>query len=237
MLVVKKMPKSISAEAYRILRTKLKYSGVDTDIKTIVITAAEASEGKSTISGNLAATLSDNGSRVVIVDCDLRKPSMHKRFNVTNSNGLTDYLVGEKEFRDVVKVIDENLHFISAGEIPPNPAEIIGSRKLESFVKLLKLNYDYVIIDTPPIMAVTDSRILAAKADATLMVVRSGKTKANVIHRAYEELIKVGANVIGSIINDLDTDRKDTYYYYYEEEEKKKFSLGLFKRKRKKRRR
>lgn len=237
MLVVKKMPKSISAEAYRILRTKLKYSGVDTDIKTIVITAAEASEGKSTIAGNLAATLSDNGSRVVIVDCDLRKPAMHKRFNVTNNNGLTEYLVGEKEFRDVIKIIEDNLHFISAGDIPPNPAEIIGSRKLESFLKLLKLNYDYVIIDTPPIMAVTDSRILAAKADATLMVVRSGKTKASTVHRGYEELVKVGANVVGSVINDLGTDRKDTYYYYYEEENKKKFSFKLFKSKKKKRRR
>lgn len=229
------MPQSISAEAYRILRTKLKYSGVDKEIKTIVITAAQASEGKSTIAGNLAATLSDNGSRVVIIDCDLRKPAIHKRFNITNSIGLTDYLVGEHEFRDVVKVIDDNLHIITAGDVPPNPAEIIGSRKLENFLKLLKLNYDYIILDTPPIMAVTDSRILAAKCDATLMVVRSGKEKAKVIYRAYDELIKVGANVIGSVINDVDTGRKDNYYYYYqqsEEKKKKRYNFGIRRKKR-----
>lgn len=230
MLVAEKMPRSISAEAYRILRTKIKYSSIDKIVKSIVITAADQGEGKSTVASNLAFTLSKSGNRVISIDCDLRKPSLHKYFGVSNVVGLTDYLVGTSELRDVTKELDDNLYLITAGTMPPNPAEVIASRKLESFINMLKNNYDYIIIDSPPVMAVTEPRILAAKSDATLLVVRAGKARAKVIKRSYEELLEVGANVIGTVLNDLDTKRKDNYYYYYEEESKKS---RFFKRRKK----
>lgn len=216
------MPRSISAEAYRILRTKIKYSAIDKAIKSIVITAADQGEGKSTVASNLAFTLSKSGNRVIIIDCDLRKPALHRYFGVTNNKGLTDYLVGSYELRDVTKELEDNLNLITAGTIPPNPAEIIASKKLESFINMLKNNYDYIIIDSPPVMAVTEPRILAAKSDATLLVVRAGKSKLKIIKRAYEELLGVGANIIGTVLNDIDTNRKDNYYYNYENKRKRK---------------
>ncbi|MEG1254508.1 CpsD/CapB family tyrosine-protein kinase [Clostridium sp.] len=227
MLIAKAMPNSISAEAYRMLRTKIKYSSIDKQVKTIVVTAAEAAEGKSTVAGNLAVTLSQSGSRVVLIDCDLRRPSLHRKFNVSNVKGLTDYLIEKFELKDVVNIVGNNLHLITAGGIPPNPAEVIGSKRLESFIGMLGQSYDYIIIDTPPVMAVTDAQILAAKSDATLLVVRNSKTKGKSICRAYEELTKVGANVIGAVLNAIDNGRKDSYYYYYSEETKKKKKFGF----------
>ena len=220
MFITKKMPKSLSAEAYRSLRTSIKFSSVDKPIKTIVVTSSIPGEGKSTISGNLAITLSQSGARVLLIDCDLRKPSIHKKFRVLNDLGLTDILVDKCSLKDVIKKIDEYLFMITAGTIPPNPSEIVGSNSMEDLIKELSLSFDYIVMDTPPVIPVTDPLLLAAKSDATIIVVRARKTKEKIIRQAYDELIKVNSNIIGSILNDSETKTNNSYYEYYAEEDK-----------------
>lgn len=220
MFITSKMPKSISAEAYRSLRTSIKFSSVDKPIKTIVVTSSIPGEGKSTISGNLAITLSQSGARVLLIDCDLRKPSIHKKFRVVNDLGLTDILVDKCSLKDVIKKIDEYLFMITAGTIPPNPSEIVGSNSMEDLIKELSLSFDYIVMDTPPVIPVTDPLLLAAKSDATIIVVRARKTKEKIIRQAYDELIKVNSNIIGSILNDSETKTNNSYYEYYAEEDK-----------------
>lgn len=220
MFITSEMPKSISAEAYRSLRTSIKFSSVDKPIKTIVVTSSIPGEGKSTISGNLAITLSQSGARVLLIDCDLRKPSIHKKFRVLNDLGLTDILVDKCSLKDVIKKIDEYLFMITAGTIPPNPSEIVGSNSMEDLIKELSLSFDYIVMDTPPVIPVTDPLLLAAKSDATIIVVRARKTKEKIIRQAYDELIKVNSNIIGSILNDSETKTNNSYYEYYAEEDK-----------------
>lgn len=220
MFVTNKMPKSLSAEAYRSLRTSIKYSTVDKPIKTIVVTSSIPGEGKSTIAGNLAFTLSQNGERVLLIDCDLRKPSIHKKFGVINDLGLTDILVNECSLKDAIKKADSSLFMITAGTIPPNPSEILGSNSMEELLKELTMNFDYIVMDTPPVIPVTDPLLLAAKADATILVVRARKAREKIIKQTYEELTKVKANVIGSVLNDSETKTNNSYYEYYADEDK-----------------
>ncbi len=220
MFITSKMPKSISAEAYRSLRTSIKFSSVDKPIKTIVVTSSIPGEGKSTISGNLAITLSQSGARVLLIDCDLRKPSIHKKFGIVNELGLTDVLVDECNLKDVTQKIDEYLFMITAGTIPPNPSEIVGSNSMEDLIKELSLSFDYIVMDTPPVIPVTDPLLLAAKADATIIVVRARKTKEKIIRQTYDELMKVNSNIIGSVLNDSETKTNNGYYEYYADEDK-----------------
>lgn len=212
MFIVDKLPKSITAESYRSLRTNIQYSSIDKQVKTLVVTSSNAGEGKSTVAGNLAYTFFQSGKRVLIIDCDLRKPSLHRKFNVSNEVGLTDVLVGTSELNKVMKKIDDNLYLLTTGTLPPNPAEIIGSNTMENFLDECKINFDYIILDTPPILPVTDSKLLAIKADATVLVVRSEISKSKHVSQAFKELGKVNANVIGTILNDVEVHSERLYY-------------------------
>lgn len=212
MFIVDKLPKSITAESYRSLRTNIQYSSIDKQVKTLVVTSSNAGEGKSTVAGNLAYTFFQSGKRVLIIDCDLRKPSLHRKFNVSNEVGLTDVLVGTSELNKVMKKIDDNLYLLTTGTLPPNPAEIIGSNTMENFLDECKINFDYIILDTPPILPVTDSKLLAIKADATVLVVRSEISKLKHVSQAFKELGKVNANVIGTILNDVEVHSERLYY-------------------------
>ena len=212
MFIVDKLPKSITAESYRSLRTNIQYASIDKQVKTLVVTSSNAGEGKSTVAGNLAYTFFQSGKRVLIIDCDLRKPSLHRKFNVSNEVGLTDVLVGTSELNKVMKKIDDNLYLLTTGTLPPNPAEIIGSNTMENFLDECKINFDYIILDTPPILPVTDSKLLAIKADATVLVVRSEISKLKHVSQAFKELGKVNANVIGTILNDVEVHSERLYY-------------------------
>lgn len=220
MFIYNKMPHSISAESYKSIRTSLKYSSVDKTIKTIVITSSVPGEGKSTIAGNLALCLSESGNKVLIIDCDLRRPSLHKKFRLSNLKGITDCLIDKDNLKESIQEFTSDLSVISSGTIPPNPAEILGSKTFEGFLKNIGSIYDYIILDTPPLLAVTDASILAGKADATIIVVKYGKTREKDINLAYKELKKVNANVVGSILNSCDIKRTDSYYKYYTKEKK-----------------
>lgn len=225
MFIVDKLPKSITAESYRSLRTNIQYSSIDKQVKTLVVTSSNAGEGKSTVSGNLAYTFFQSGKRVLIIDCDLRKPSLHRKFNVSNEVGLTDVLVGTSELNKVMKKIDDNLYLLTTGTLPPNPAEIIGSNTMENFLDECKINFDYIILDTPPILPVTDSKLLAIKADATVLVVRSEISKSKHVSQAFKELGKVNANVIGTILNDVEMHSEKLYYDYSAKNNKSKINI------------
>ena len=225
MFIVDKLPKSITAESYRSLRTNIQYSSIDKQVKTLVVTSSNAGEGKSTVAGNLAYTFFQSGKRVLIIDCDLRKPSLHRKFNVSNEVGLTDVLVGTSELNKVMKKIDDNLYLLTTGTLPPNPAEIIGSNTMENFLDECKINFDYIILDTPPILPVTDSKLLAIKADATVLVVRSEISKSKHVSQAFKELEKVNANVIGTILNDVEMRSEKLYYDYSIKSKKSKIDI------------
>ena len=222
MFVTKKMPRSLSAEAYRSLRTHIKFSSLDKPIKTIVVTSSLIGEGKSTVVGNLAYSLNQDGSRVLVIDCDLRKPSIHENFLLSNEKGLTDILVGKSDLKSVTKKIEDSLFLITAGSIPPNPAEILGSKAMEDLIEELSTNFDYIILDTPPILPVSDTLLLASKADATLIVVKARKTKEKIVKESYSKLVEARANVIGTILNESDKSLDNKYCGYYEEVKSKK---------------
>ena len=222
MLVTKKIPRSLSAEAYRSLRTSIKFSLIDKPIKTIVVTSSLAGEGKSTVVVNLAYSLSQDGARVLVIDCDLRKPSIHENFLLSNEKGLTDVLFGKSDLKGVTKKIEDSLFLITAGTILPNPAEILGSKEMENLIKELKINFDYIIIDTPPILPVSDTLLLVSKADATLIVVKARKTKEKMVKESHERLIEAKANVIGTVLNESDKSLDNKYCGNYGDGKNKK---------------
>ncbi|SKA88644.1 capsular exopolysaccharide family [Caloramator quimbayensis] len=232
-------PKSPVSEAFRTLRTNIQFSSFDKNIKTIVLTSSGPGEGKSTVSTNLACVFSQGGNKTILIDCDMRKPTVHKKLEISNQTGLTNVLIAEVSLKDAVKEISENFYVLTTGTRPPNPAEIIASSKMQNFIESLKEQFDYIIIDTPPILMVTDAQILSKYADGTLLVVSSGEADKNAAVKAKELLLKVDANILGVVLNKLDTSRKGYYGYYYHyyygndgHKKKVKEKKGLFFKKR-----
>ena len=214
MFIVEKEPKSIAAESYRTLRTNIQYSSFDKEYKVIVITSSEPGEGKSTTAGNLALCMAQGDKKVILVDCDLRRPSIHKKFKVSNLAGLSDVIIGKSDLSKVMHRYNKNLVLLTSGKIPPNPSEMLSSKSMENFLEKLRENFDYVILDTPPVQAVTDSQILSTKADGTILVVRAERTKKESVNNAINLLKKVNANIIGTVLNGIDVSRSKYYYYY-----------------------
>lgn len=216
MFIVEKEPKSIAAESYRTLRTNLQYSSFDKEYKVIVVTSSEPGEGKSTTAGNLAISLAQGEKKVILIDCDLRKPSLHKRFKISNIIGLSDVLIGKESLSNSVNRYRKNLMVLTSGKIPPNPSEMLGSRAMTDLLKKLQEEVDYIILDTPPVQAVTDSQILSTKADGTILVVKAEYTKKESVQNSIDLLKKVNAHVIGTVLNGVDTKRNKYHYYYGE---------------------
>lgn len=216
MFIVEEKPRSISAEAYRTLRTNIQYSSFDKDLKTIVVTSSEPGEGKSTTVGNLAISFSQSEKKTILIDCDLRKPSIHKKFRISNLVGLSDVLIGKEHIEDAIKKHDTNLYILTSGKVPPNPSEMLGSKAMEKLIEELKKHFDIILLDSAPVQAVTDAQILSTKVDGTLLVVRSERTKRDSVVQAKELLDKVGANIVGVVFNGVSNSRRK-YYYYGEE--------------------
>ncbi|MGN0026408.1 MAG: CpsD/CapB family tyrosine-protein kinase [Clostridium sp.] len=214
MFIVEKEPKSIAAESYRTLRTNIQYSSFDKEYKVIVITSSEPGEGKSTTAGNLALCMAQGDKKVILIDCDLRKPSLHKKFKVSNLVGLSDVIIGKEELPAAIHRYNNNLVLLTSGKIPPNPSEMLSSKVMENLLEELKGSFDYIILDTPPVQAVTDSQILSTKSDGTILVVRAERTKKDSVHNAINLLKKVNANIIGTVLNGIDVSRNKYYYYY-----------------------
>ncbi len=221
MFIIEDNPNSIASENYRILRTNIEYLSFDKKLKTIVITSSEPGEGKTITSGNLALSLVQDGKRVILIDCDLRRPNIHRSFKVSNKHGLSELLIGKTSLEEVKMTITKNLDVVTSGNLPPNPSEMIGCKSMEELIDNLKDYYDYIILDTPPVLAVTDAQILTTKADGTILVVRAGKTKKDNVISAKNLLNKVGVKLIGVVLNGTEIRSKG---YCYEKEKSNKQS-------------
>lgn len=218
-LIVQTDPKSIVAEQYRTIRTNINFSLPDQEIKTILMSSAGPSEGKSTTAANLAAVFSQEGKRVVLVDADMRKPTTHYTFKVRNSYGLSSVLTKQCNLEDAIQETSlDGLFLIPSGAIPPNPAELLTSKQMEFVIEKLTNEFDLVVFDSPPILSVTDGQILSNKCNATVLVVDTGVTEKGNIVRAKEALENSKANIIGVVMNNYKLE-KDQYYYYYSSEE------------------
>ena len=214
MLIVESRPKSAEAEAYKTLRTNVQYSSISKKIKTLLVTSADSKDGKSTVCSNLGVTFSQNGQSVIILDCDFRKPSIHKFFNISNSAGITDILLGEEKLEETIQHYNSNTDILTAGNIPPNPSEILGSQSMINLLSFLSERYDIFIIDSPPVGVVTDAQIISASVDGTLVVIRAEETKAKRVTEAVNLLKKVDANIIGMVLNEAQTINKSYSDYY-----------------------
>lgn len=217
-------PKSPIAEAYRVLRTNIMFSSIDKPLKSLVVTSSGPGEGKSTTIVNLAVTFTQQGSRVLLIDGDLRKPKIHKMFGYENNSGLTNFLSAHDDYKKYLRVSEiENLDVLVCGAIPPNPSELLMSNAMKQFILQAREDYDLVLIDAPPVGTVTDAAILSTIVDGTILVAASGTVEVDALVRTKELLNKVNANIIGVVLNKLDKNSSGNYYYYqyyyYGEEE------------------
>ena len=210
-------PKSSVSEAYRTLRTNLQFSRIEKAVQTMLITSSGPKEGKSTTAANLAIAVAQSGKQVVLVDGDLRRPVIHSIFGLEKEDGITNYLMNDIGYDKMIKKsILDNLSIIPSGILPPNPSELISSQKMEELIKRLKSDFDLIIFDTPPIIAVTDAAILSTKVDGVLLVVKSGHTNYDAVVRAKSLMDNVNARVLGALLNGVEVGGMyGTYYYYY----------------------
>jgi polysaccharide biosynthesis transport protein len=216
-LVAKARPQSQMAESYRALRTSLLLTSVGAPPKVIMITSALPQEGKSTTSINCAVVLAQKGTRVLLIDADLRRPSIHKTLGMGPRSGLSNVLTGSATLQQTIQPskILPNLFILPAGTPPPNPAELLASSNMKDVLEELRGQYDHVVIDTPPTLSVTDAVVLSPRADAIVLVIRSGQTTKQALRRARDILTQVNAKVSGVLLNAVDLSSPD-YYYYYE---------------------
>jgi non-specific protein-tyrosine kinase len=201
-------PRSPAAEAYRTLRTNLTFAALDNPIETLVVTSAAPNEGKSTVLANLAVTMAQGERRTIVVDADLRRPGLHEVFGAMNDQGLTNMIVDEAALDDppLIEVGVENLRLVPSGPLPPNPADILGSRKMERVIGALRERADIVLFDAPPVVAVTDAAVLGTKVDGVLLVVAAGRTRREHAERAKELLERVHIRIVGAVLNDAPRD-------------------------------
>jgi capsular exopolysaccharide synthesis family protein len=216
-LVTQVRPQSQMAESYRALRTSLLLSNLGSPPKVIMVTSALPQEGKTTTSINCAIVLAQKGVRVLLIDADLRRPSIHKTLGMGPRSGLSNVLTGSTRLEQVIAhtPLLPSLHVLPAGTPPPNPAELLASTNMRDVLAQLREEYDHIVVDTPPSLSVTDAVVLSQRADAVVLVIRSGQTTKQALRRARDILGRVGAKVVGVLLNAVDLSSPD-YYYYYE---------------------
>ena len=220
LLVVASQPRSPGAEAFRALRTNIQYASIDRPVRSIVVTSSRERDGKTVIASNLAAAIAQAGKKVILIDSDLRRPALTKSFHLREREGLTDalFLPNFEQLLTWSSQID-NLKIMPSGSIPPNPAELIGSERLQALLEFMKQHVDFIIFDSPPLLAVTDAALLSARVDGVVLVVNAGKTRKDESMRAVESLQKVGANILGVVVNKMGGRSTGYYNYYYYSQE------------------
>lgn len=231
--------KSPIVEAYRSVRTSIEYSNLDAKLKIILVTSTQQNEGKSTVASNLAISFSKlPNKKILLIDADLRNPSIHRVFSIGNSDGMMSILKGDKDLKSTVYNLNENLDILTTGVIPPNPDEILVTDKMKEFIQQIKEKYDYIFIDSPPIGIVSDASLLSQLSDGVIFVISSGEVETDFAKLAKEKLMNVDAKILGAVLNKYES-HNDDYRYYYSEyygarKKRKLFRLGKFKRKTKK---
>jgi len=214
-LVTVHHPRSPIAEAYRSLRTNLEFSSLDKPLRTMLVTSPGPGEGKSTILANLGVVMAQTGRKVIMVDCDLRRPSLHELFGVSNGKGFTTMMVEEAAMKEppLLETGVENLWLLPSGPLPPNPAELLASRRMKEIIGILTERADNVLFDAPPVVAVTDAAVLASQVDGVLLVISAGQTKREFAKRAKALLDKVNARIVGAVLNNVPLDVSLHRYY------------------------
>lgn len=209
-------PKSYATEAYRTLRTNIQYAAVDRPVQSLLITSAGPGEGKSLTAANLAVVMAQSGKNTLLVDCDLRKPMLHRLYDQRNERGLTSLLVhGGNPASVTNNTMVPQLNLITSGQIPPNPSELLGSQAMQPLLQELKNRYDSVILDGPPLITVTDAALLAPLVDGVLLVIEAGQTRIDMAQEAKSILQNAGARVIGCVLNGVRRKASDYRYYNY----------------------
>ncbi|OPX90538.1 MAG: Tyrosine-protein kinase YwqD [Pelotomaculum sp. PtaB.Bin104] len=209
-------PMSAIAESFRTLRTNIAYSSTDQPCRVILITSPGPGEGKTTIASNLGVVMAQAGSRVMILDCDFRRPVMHHVFGLDQQTGLTNLLAQDLEVGEVVQSTEvEGLSVITCGPIPPNPSEMLGSQKMKDLLEKLSGQYDVVLLDSPPVVAVTDASVLASQVDGVILVFKTGKSRIDIASDAIAQLEKANARILGVILNKVKTHGGRYYRYNY----------------------
>lgn len=215
MLITHLNPKSPIAEQYRTIRTNIDFSLADRNLRSLVVTSSGPGEGKSMTTANLAVVMAQQGRKVLLVDADLRKPTVHYTFRLINTEGLSNLLTKRAKLTDVITKTDvDNLYVITSGPIPPNPAELLSSRAMHELMTQALGIFDIIIFDTPPVLAVTDAQILSSQVDGTVLVVASGKTEKDAALEAKDLLQKSQARILGVVLNRQPI-KNSRYYYYY----------------------
>ncbi|WP_409993893.1 CpsD/CapB family tyrosine-protein kinase [Saccharococcus caldoxylosilyticus] len=209
-------PKSPISEQYRTIRTNVQFSFVDAPMRSLMVTSTGAGEGKSTTAANLAVVFAQQGKKVLLIDADLRKPTVHYTFRLNNYMGLTNVLTGSAPLLPTCQETNvENLSVLTSGPIPPNPAELLSSKAMEQCIQQLYNEFDLLIFDTPPVLAVTDAQILAHQCDGTVLVIESGGTEIEAAVKAKELLEAANAKLLGVVLNKQKYRQGQYHYYQY----------------------
>ena len=212
-LIALRDPRSQAAEAYRTLRTNIQFSSLDKPLHTLLATSTAPDEGKSTTLANLAVTMAQSEQRVILVDCDLRRPTLHTLFDLPNEAGLTSLILATEDAPIPLQETGvPGLSLLTSGPLPPRPADILGSRRMEAVIARLRAEADMVLFDTPPVVAVTDAAVLATRMDGVLLVFQAGKTSRDHGRQARQILEKVKANIIGVVLNNAPVEEGYGYY-------------------------
>jgi capsular exopolysaccharide synthesis family protein len=221
LLVTISSPRSPISEAYRTLRTNLQFVSLDKPLRSLLVTSPGAQEGKSTTLANLAVTIAQGEKRVILVDCDLRRPTLHKLLGLENKPGLTTMMLDEEAMSDppLQETVVPGLQLLASGPLPPSPADLLGSRRMDGVLELLTERADMVLLDAPPVVAASDAAVLATKVDGVLLVVSAGQTKRDSVQAAKTRLEKVNANLIGSVLTNVPLDASLERYYIRQEAE------------------
>ena len=214
-------PKSTISEKFRGIRSNIMFSGANTEIKSLLITSDKPASGKSTITANIAITYAQAGYRTLVIDGDMRKPTQQNIFDLTNHSGLSNLIIGKVLQTDAIKETHiENLNVLTSGPVPPNPSELIASTNFHELFSKLSDEFDFILIDTPPVTTVTDAQLYAQNVRECILVIDGSKNEKNEVKKAKELLIKSGGKVIGAVLNKMTIEKGSSYYYYYGDEKK-----------------
>lgn len=220
LLITISSPRSPISEAYRTLRTNLQFVSLDKPLQTLLVTSPGPEEGKSTMLANLAVTMAQGEKKVILVDCDLRRPSLHKLFGLQQKRGLTTMMLEDKAMRDppLQETGVPGLRLLASGPLPPSPPDLLGSKRMDRVLEALMERAEVVLLDAPPVVGVSDAAILATKVDGVMLVVSAGQTKRDSVQTTKAMLEKVNANLIGAVLTNVPLDAALQRYYYTQQE-------------------
>ncbi|MBX0313321.1 CpsD/CapB family tyrosine-protein kinase [Planococcus glaciei] len=215
-LITANFPNSYVSEQFRTLRTNINFASPDRKIQTLVVTSASPYEGKSTTAANLAIVFAQEGKKVLLIDADMRKPTMHYTFHKENTRGLSTILTKQMTLKaSILPTLIDNLELLTSGPIPPNPAELLSSLSFQSMMKSLQELYELIIFDSPPMLSVTDGQILANKCDGVVLVINAGKTQKQKAQKAKEAIVASNGKLLGAVLNNFQVPKNDLKQDYY----------------------